>query len=105
MINSASFSLSSNQNSTTTRFVFDVPVLDRVDHRIAHGDTCPMYRVFVGPPCIASVVTQHLNEIQHIEITKTLKTDRLTNGKHAGDWATLTRALSRTQLTITAKIQ
>src|SRR3954465_996456 len=44
-----------------------VAVLDRVDHRFAHGDTDPVHRVLVHGGELSHAIAEDLHEIQHVE--------------------------------------
>jgi hypothetical protein len=60
-----------------------VAVLDRVDHRLAHGDADPVHRVLVEPDLLAQMITDHLDEIQHVECAAELEPDDRAVGGHA----------------------
>ena len=63
--------------------VLAVAVLDRVDHRLAHGHADPVHAVFVEAGHLADVIADHLDEIQHVEVAVDLDPDRAAAGQHA----------------------
>jgi len=58
-------------------------MLDRVDHRLTHGDADPVDAVFVEAGHLADVIAGDLHEIQHLEIAVDLNPDRAAAGHHA----------------------
>ena len=66
------------------RGVFAVAVLDGVDDRLAHGDANPVDRVLVEAGELRHAVADHLDEVQHVEVTVDLQLDRAAACQHAG---------------------
>ncbi len=55
--------------------VVAVAVLDRVDHRFAHGDADPVQRLVVEARQPADVIADDLHEVEHVERAVEVETD------------------------------
>ena len=60
--------------------VIAVPVLDRIDHRLAHGHADPVDRLVIQARLPADVVAHDLDEIEHVEGAAEVETDGVSAG-------------------------